>query len=840
MADPDDDRATEPRREADTEVAAPAPADPSTVQSLAAATPARQRPRDTQGDLYPGDRLGDRYVVKTILGFGGMGAVYRVFDEILGEDVALKAVRSATAANEGLRDEVRLAQKVTHANVCRTYDLEDVGGRHFVKMEFLAGETLSARLAATGPQRIAEAVRIARAVAAGLGAAHARGIVHRDLKPGNVMLVGERVVLMDFGLAQHANAGATDRSGTPGYMAPEQLRGDPVDARTDLYALGCLLYELLAGEPAFPGRSPAELIERQTTAPTPDIRARRGDVPRWLATATRRLLAQAPGERERGLELLVRGPRSWGLAAALGAVAVSAGVLGWWLTRSGPPWAPEIVDLAPAYDENANAPAISPDGATLAYTSNFGTPTGEFAVFTVPITGGTPTRVTTPGAVVDVRWLRDGRGFVLSTREVGHEPVVSLVDRDGALRRELGMGMMADDCGGGRVVAIHVGDAGSELVMLGGDAPRVLYRVPTTDLADPHCDAAGRRVLFWRGSSNLGRGSGDLWVVDADGQVRALTHDGISIQGAFTPDGSAVVFAGRDRRQVHLFEIPVAGGARRRLTVEGGPDLSPSVTPDGRTLVFNRDLTYSRVTTSDGTAIPLAHQYLGHVQLTSDGAWLVAERADAESEIVAIHVADHVERVLARGGVPFLSSDGRSVYFAAGTDRRELDRVALDGGEPQRIAQLPAAIVDGVDTAGGVHLAVSGGGAEIRGYGVGAAGAVLESETAMVIPAPAGPWRVDQQGNLAFAVAPGQRRTLPCRTLPVWLDDHRLACAIDTRVELVDVSTGDREPVGDLPPRSDQVAIAGEGARVRWIAAVLHGLVTRHAITNFADRPWKP
>jgi tetratricopeptide (TPR) repeat protein len=279
-------------------------------------------------ELEVGQRIGDRYEVRALLGRGGMGAVYAALDEKLGEEVALKVVGDDLAGQ--LRDEVRLAQKVAHPNVCRTYDLAEVDGQYFIKMELLAGETLAQRLKRDRKQPIDEAVRVARAVGAGLVAAHDSGIIHRDLKPSNVMLVGERVVLMDFGIAKTAMSAMKTLAGTFGYMAPEQFANTRIDRRADLYALGCLLYEMLAGELVFGSANPVELAARHVMMAAPDVRAKRPDTPRWLARAVAALLAKDPAARDAGWARLEAGPRSlrrFALPAAAVAIAGAGGAM---------------------------------------------------------------------------------------------------------------------------------------------------------------------------------------------------------------------------------------------------------------------------------------------------------------------------------------------------------------------------------------------------------------------------------------------------------------------------------------------------------------------------------
>ncbi len=281
------------------------------------------KPRDSAVRLAIGSKLGARYRIDAFIGEGGMGAVYRATDEKLGADVALKVMRG-TRADKWLRDEVRLAQKVTHRNVCRTYDLEDVDGHSFIKMEYVAGETLTARLK-RGKLEIAEAIWIARGLADGLLAAHVQGIVHRDLKPGNVILAKDRPVLTDFGIARTVEGPSEGVAGTVGYMAPEQFTNTHVDQRADLYALGCLLFEMLAGESVFGKGSAIELATRHVAVAPANVRTLRPDVPRWLASAVDSLLAKDPAKRPAGIARLRAGPRSpWKIAVPIAAVAAAA------------------------------------------------------------------------------------------------------------------------------------------------------------------------------------------------------------------------------------------------------------------------------------------------------------------------------------------------------------------------------------------------------------------------------------------------------------------------------------------------------------------------------------
>jgi hypothetical protein len=217
-----------------------------------------------------GTLLAERYRIVAALGRGGMGEVYRADDLTLGQPVALKFLPPHLAADPDLlarfRREVAVARRVSHPNVCRVYDLAEDGRQSFLTMEYVDGEDLASLLRRIGRVPVDKATDIARELCYGLAAVHEQELVFRDLKPANVMLDGRgRVRLTDFGLAAAAEdlSVAESRSGTPAYMAPEQLAGDEVTARSDLFALGLVLYELFTGRKAFTG------IDRGTPPRTP-------------------------------------------------------------------------------------------------------------------------------------------------------------------------------------------------------------------------------------------------------------------------------------------------------------------------------------------------------------------------------------------------------------------------------------------------------------------------------------------------------------------------------------------------------------------------------------------
>ncbi len=205
-----------------------------------------------------------------------MGEVYRADDLTLEQPVALKFLPESIGENDAaltrFRNEVRIARQVSHPNVCRVYDVGEIDGHMFLSMEYVDGEDLASLLRRIGRLPADKGIEIARKLCAGLAAAHEKGVLHRDLKPGNVMLDARgQVLLTDFGLAGLADqiAGAEVRNGTPAYMAPEQLSGKEVTARSDIYALGLVLYEIFTGRRPFEASTLAELVRAQTdTTPT--------------------------------------------------------------------------------------------------------------------------------------------------------------------------------------------------------------------------------------------------------------------------------------------------------------------------------------------------------------------------------------------------------------------------------------------------------------------------------------------------------------------------------------------------------------------------------------------
>src|SRR6185436_6784118 len=223
-----------------------------------------------------GTILAERYRIINLLGRGGMGEVYKAEDLKLKQIVALKFLPEVLAADGAalarFQNEVRTTRQISHANVCRVYDIGETKGLHFLSMEFIDGEDLSHLLRRIGRLPGDKANEIARQICAGLAAAHDNSVMHRDLKPANIMIDGRgKARITDFGVAVVAKEllGAEAASGTPAYMAPEQLKGKEVTQKSDIYSLGLVLYELFTGKKVYDSNNILELISlHESSSPT--------------------------------------------------------------------------------------------------------------------------------------------------------------------------------------------------------------------------------------------------------------------------------------------------------------------------------------------------------------------------------------------------------------------------------------------------------------------------------------------------------------------------------------------------------------------------------------------
>ncbi len=419
--------------------------------------------------LAAGFRLGPYEIVSPI-GAGGMGEVYRARDTRLSRDVAVKVLPSNLAptpeARQRFEREARTVSQLSHPHVCALYDVGREGETEYLVMELIEGETLSQRLA-RGAMPLDQALRFGAEIASALQAAHRKGIVHRDLKPGNVMLTKSGVKLLDFGLARAFDvpvaSGELTRAktvtvadeltaegvivGTVPYMAPEQLRGEESDARTDVFALGTVLYEMFTGQRAFSGASQATLISAILTSEPPPITDRRPLSPAGLDLLVRTCIAKDPADRWQSahdVELQLRGipgsgsmsrpnvaiparpsPLStWLRAGAALAVAAALAIVVWQMRRApGPSQSgPLRFTLPPPeggafnYFVEGDFLAISPDGTQIAYAA-WGAKDVMNRVWVRPLSSFAARPIAGTEGANSILWSPDGRSIAFFTRD---------------------------------------------------------------------------------------------------------------------------------------------------------------------------------------------------------------------------------------------------------------------------------------------------------------------------------------------------------------------------------------------------------------------------------------
>jgi tetratricopeptide (TPR) repeat protein len=332
---------------------------PSSMPAVAAkALPVKNETVVAQahGILATGDQIGRRYEIVRLLGRGGMGAVYLARDHELGRDVAVKVIAPHLASEpvvvDRFRREIQLSSVVTHRNVLRVYDLGEVDGLKFLTMQFIEGPTLDDLMHRERPLPIDRAAALFRQICAGVAAAHEKGVLHRDLKPQNVMVDGAGTAYVtDFGLATSAALSTMTKAGailgTPQYMSPEQVRGEPTDARSDVFSLGVMFHEMLAGAPPFGGETAFEMMMARTRALPRTAREVNPLVAPALQGVLDRCLATDPKARYSNAAEIVealdagtarparRRPRlpRWRLIVAVAALALAFTGAGWWISR---------------------------------------------------------------------------------------------------------------------------------------------------------------------------------------------------------------------------------------------------------------------------------------------------------------------------------------------------------------------------------------------------------------------------------------------------------------------------------------------------------------------------
>ena len=653
-----------------------------------------------------GTRLG-QYEILDPLGAGGMGDVYRAHDPRLGRDVAIKVLASSLASDPDalarFEREAMSVAKLSHPNILSIFEFAREGGTAFVVTELVDGETLRARLEhGTLPAR--RAVAYALQIAKGIAAAHTRGIVHRDLKPENVMITrDDQVKILDFGLAKSIDIAEPDMTrgpgaatnagtvlGTFGYMAPEQVRGQAVDHRADMFAFGAVLYEMLSGERAFKGATTADTMSAVLSKDPPDLDTTRLSIAPGLDRIVRRCLEKSPELRFQSandlafaLETLASGSTSSAAAIdavrptraarvawfpwAVAAVAVLAAAFAWFgrpPTAQESAWSQFTRITETAVEETS--PTLSPDGSTVAYSTRIN---GGWDIYSQRVGGRNATPV-----VNDPQ--RDERGAAFSP--------------DGSLLAF----HESDDLGG-----IFVAGATGESVRRLTDAG-----------FDPAWSPDGRHIAFATEEINdpaSRLGESTLYIVPAAGGSPRKVSDGDAVQPSFSPSGERLVYWSNIGGQRDIFTVATAGGTAVAITNDSAIDWSPVWSPDGQCIYFASDrggaMNLWRIAVDQSSGAPTGapepvtagvQASVGLPRFSRDGSRLVFRSRVASVNPVAIPF----DPVTLQAGTPMLldtqnnvrvpsdvSPDGKQVVYYSIGERQEDIFIGAPGGSIRRI-----------------------------------------------------------------------------------------------------------------------------------------------------------
>ncbi len=729
------------------------------------------------GILTPGTRIGV-FEIESFAGAGGMGEVYRARDTRLERYVALKILWPDTTTDmrgrARLAYEARVIARLSHPHICALHDIAHHDGVDFLVMEYLHGETLASRLR-RGPLPVAEAVRIAIQIAAALDAAHAEGIVHSDLKPANIMLVnggpagdgGGESKLLDFGLARflltaripethvsaatdhHPLAGRGAIAGTPQYMAPEQIRGEEADPRSDIFSFGSVLYEMVSGRAAFAGATTAEVMSAVLGAEPSSLAIGRSRASRETASGSRRLdkligrcLEKEPDRRftrvhevTAELQQVARAVaaarerrlRRWAGVAVVALIAI--GVAVWPRLQSRPPRLPPPAAMKIGQLTSLNglviAPTFSPDGAQVAFSWN-GEREDNYDIYVKTVGESGVTRLTTDLAADTLPvWSPDGKEIAfLRDHSGGGTNVYSVLSTGGGERKRFDFRI-----GGGPSARIawspdqrwivgrpdltedqaKNGNWALHLIPLGSGTPRRLTdaKAPDIDLA-PAFSPDGRRLAYVACVNCSGRNC-SVSVLDLGGDYapagppRHLADTRQTRSIAWSRDGASVVYDTNARGRWELWRIAVDGGGEpERVELAGDHSRQPAIAPAGGRLAFERasqGLSIYKLRASgqpEPVLVSSAWDY--SPQFSPDGRRIAfSSGRSGDGEEIWLAAADGSgARQLTRGPgtrqtLPAWSPDGRSIAFesTAANTRTDIWVIRADGGDARRVTTDP-------------------------------------------------------------------------------------------------------------------------------------------------------
>jgi eukaryotic-like serine/threonine-protein kinase len=827
--------------------------------------------------LRSGTRLGP-YEILGAIGAGGMGEVYRARDTRLDRSVAIKVLPAELAGDpERLARFAREAKAVaalSHPNIVAIHDFRDEGGTTFAVTELLLGHTLRERLG-DGPLPVQKAIDCTVQIAHGLAAAHQRGIVHRDLKPENLFLCADgQVKILDFGLAKitpapdsetlvqgEPVARGTDPGlilGTVGYMSPEQVRGLPADQRSDLFSLGAILYEMLAGRRAFNGATAADVMSAILREEPPELAAVRPGVPRELERLVRHCLEKSPELRLQAAQDLafdLEGmpgrwpsepkaalpPRSTGRPRRAALAALAAALLGatvaavWLAAKSGDAPVPSYRRLTFRHGDVSGA-RFGADGKTIVYSAAWG---GEPArVFSA---GGEGAESRPFGVVGDAMLLALSRhdevalllrrGWLAPGMPIG---TLARAPLSGEAPREIAEEVSAADWApDGRELAVIRTVGGRHRLEL--PVGNVLFQTSGAEwIGDARVSPGGDLVAFVEHPRDLDVG-GTITLVDAAGKVgkKALSgHFASAVGLAWHPEGREVWFtAAKTGRAQALYAVSLSG-RERVVARSAGSLVLDDVSRDGRVLIRRQ----SRQAGIMGVFPPVA----AAAAAEHDLSWLDGSLATDLSEDGTLLLfgefaeggGDHLPSYLRRtdGSPPVrlgddlatsLSPDGKWVLTVPRGRPPRLVLLPTGPGQPRTIQN--AGILEyrwAIFMPGGKQILFYGYGAEagyalrtyVTDFAGGAARQIAPAGLIGNIPSPDGRWVASngtERGILLLATGGGEPRPVPGTALQDrpfgWSPDQRFLYVyrrgeVPARTFRIELATGRKEPWRDLAP----------------------------------------
>jgi serine/threonine protein kinase len=750
--------------------------------------------------LSSGTRIGP-YEILSPLGAGGMGEVWRARDTKLGRDVALK-VLPETLAHDGERmarfqREAQVLAALNHPNIAAIYGLEESGATRALVMELVEGQTLAEVVGARRAVPLHDALPIAKQIAEALEYAHERGIIHRDLKPANIKITPEGAVkVLDFGLAKALDpavslgsspaspdaalkGGATYSPtlsptlsiaatqagvilGTAAYMSPEQARGKTVDRRADIWAFGCVLFEMLGGRKPFEGETVTDVLAAVVRA-EPDLESLPSDTSLRIRELIRRCLTKDPKQRlqaigeariaieetisgvgadgVRPIPEITEGERRsplralpWALAGLL-AGALIAGLVVWKVVAPAPQSMMRFSAITNFAGVQAQ-PALSPDGRSVAFVSNRD---GHYNIYVSLISGGSLIQITnSPNLKESPHWSPDGTKLVYSQlTDSGTADVWEVPALGGTPRRLIFNAKDPDWSPDGRSLAyLNLADGAIWISDSSGQNQRQV--VPTSEIAnaEPRFSPDARELAFVLRPTGP---HGELAVADvASGKLRQLSHDNaLVLSPAWSPDGRSIYFASSRGGTMNIWKIAATGGEPDQITSGQGDDAQLDVSVDGKRIVFSTFRENIHIVQLDSEPKPgeknlktlttdPARNQIAPVY-SPDGKRLAyfSNRKGAEREGIWVSNADGSSPVQlvqdSRVNIfPQWTPDGEHlVYNSQGpglsTSSQEYRLVSVSGGAPQKIVEGGGDFFD-VGPRGRLLFTSSGG--KIQSYGL--------------------------------------------------------------------------------------------------------------------------